>query len=370
MAIADAPHPITASTGDAGMSWLPLDGQLVSSDPAACWFADGLHVFALDSHHTMIHKRRGGRWSEWQLLGEHVAFEHGPVACQALGRLHVFAVGLDNATYQNSTSDGWAWSGWRSLGGWVEPAPAVVGSPGCIDVFGRGFDNAVWHIFSTGAEDCSSRDSLEGAIPDGHPAKVKAPGWSDWYSLGGVVSSNPVAAACGGSPRLLELFVRGTDRALWHARHDGSAWTSWEWWGGSPCSQPAAASWGGLRVDVVARGPGNHLWHKAYDGRGKRFYEELVETEELLSKPTLLARGPGNLWVLARGLDATVRCARSSPEGLFERWVALPGGPFRGDPVVALDAPRDDGLTDLFARGFDSILYHTQLKAEDGGTLG
>jgi hypothetical protein len=300
-------------TGNTAMSWTPLNGQLIASDPAACWFDDGVHVFALDSHHTLIHKRRTDRWSEWQLLGEHLAFDYGPVACRALGQLFVVAVGLDNATYQNSTADGWTWSGWRSLGGWVEPAPAVVGSPGCIDLFGRGFDNAVWHIFSTGVEGCSNRYSLEGAIPDGHPAKVKPPaGWSDWYSLGGIASSNPVAVACGDSPRLLELFVRGSDRALWHARYDGDTWTNWgPWsWGGSICSQLAAASWGGLRVDVVARSTENHLWHKAYEARGKRFYEEMVETEELLSRPTLLARGPGHLWVFARGLDATVRCAR------------------------------------------------------------
>jgi hypothetical protein len=344
------------------MSWQPLNEQPVSSDPAACWFADGLHVFALDSHGTLIHKRRTDRWSEWQLLGEHLAFEHGPAACRALGQLHVFAVGLDNATYQNSSADGWAWSGWRSLGGWVEPAPAVVGSPGTIDVFGRGFDNAAWHIFSTGGEDCSRPASIEGGIPDWHPAKVKAVGWSDWYSLGGIASSNPVAVTSGESPHVLDLFVRGADRALWHARR-GNTWTNWESWGGSICSYPTAASWGGQRVDVVARDAGNHLWHKACDARKKRFYEELIDTEELLSRPTLLARGPGQLWVFARGLDAAVRWARSSPDGLFETWSALPGGPFRGDPVAALHAPGEDSPIDLFARGFDSILYHTQLDA-------
>jgi hypothetical protein len=51
-------------------------------------------------------------------------------------------------------------------------------------------------------------------------------GWSPWASLGGVLTSN-IAVGQNADGRL-ELFVRGTDGALWHK------------WQGAPAIQPPA----------------------------------------------------------------------------------------------------------------------------------
>ena len=47
------------------------------------------------------------------------------------------------------------------------------------------------------------------------------PSVTDWESLGGVLTSEPVAVAWG--ENRLDVFVRGTDNALWH-----------KWWDGTP----------------------------------------------------------------------------------------------------------------------------------------
>ena len=48
-------------------------------------------------------------------------------------------------------------------------------------------------------------------------------GWSGWESLGGVLSASPTAASWG--PGRIDVFVRGTDNALYHRWYAGAAWS-------------------------------------------------------------------------------------------------------------------------------------------------
>ncbi|MEH2385895.1 MAG: hypothetical protein V7K14_08975, partial [Nostoc sp.] len=63
----------------------------------------------------------------------------------------------------------------------------------------------------------------------------------------------------------LDVFVRGTDNALWHKWFDGG-WSGWESLGGILTSSPTAVSWSYGRIDVFARGTDNALWHQWFDG--------------------------------------------------------------------------------------------------------
>ena len=108
-----------------------------------------------------------------------------------------------------------------------------------IDAFVRGIDNALWHIWFVGVF------------------------WSNWESLGGVLTSGPAVASWGYNR--LDVFGRGTDNALWHKWWNGS-WSAWESLGGALTSAPAAASWGYNRIDILARGTDNALWHKSWSG--------------------------------------------------------------------------------------------------------
>ena len=77
------------------------------------------------------------------------------------------------------------------------------------------------------------------------------------------MSSGPAVAAWGSNR--LDVFVRGTDAALWHKWWDGSKWNTWESLGGNLNSAPAAASWGSGRLDVLVRGNDGALWQKYYE---------------------------------------------------------------------------------------------------------
>jgi hypothetical protein len=88
-------------------------------------------------------------------------------------------------------------------------------------VFARGTDNALWHIWQT--------------APHTGP-------WSGWASLGGGITSDPVAID--NSDGRLEVFARGSDDALWHiwqkAPHTGP-WSNWASLGGRLINDPIAA---------------------------------------------------------------------------------------------------------------------------------
>jgi microsomal dipeptidase-like Zn-dependent dipeptidase len=91
-----------------------------------------------------------------------------------------------------------------------------------------------------------------------------------YEQLGGEpIASDP--AVCSWAPGRLDVFVRGTDNALWTKWYDGNNWSGYLQLGGEPiASDPAAVSWGPNRIDVFVRGTDNALWTKWYDGNNWR----------------------------------------------------------------------------------------------------
>jgi hypothetical protein len=85
--------------------------------------------------------------------------------------------------------------------------------------------------------------------------------------VGGQTNSNPAASSA--QAGTIDLFMRGTDNALYTRHFTGSSWSSWTHLGGSLTSGPAAAvpqvetsfpnsvPWG---TEVIAVGPDQHLW--------------------------------------------------------------------------------------------------------------
>src|SRR5262245_13368926 len=71
--------------------------------------------------------------------------------------------------------------------------------------------------------------------------------------------SDPAAVSWG--PGRIDVFVRGSDNALWHKWFENQ-WSGWESLGGSITSAPDVASWGAGRLDVFARGSDNSMMHK------------------------------------------------------------------------------------------------------------
>ena len=87
--------------------------------------------------------------------------------------------------------------------------------------------------------------------------------WSGYEQLGPEPIASP--GVCCRAAGLLDVFVRGTDNALWHKSFDtNTGWTGYEQLGAEPiASAPAAVSSGGGRMDVFVRGT-DALWHKSF----------------------------------------------------------------------------------------------------------
>ena len=99
---------------------------------------------------------------------------------------------------------------------------------------------------------------------------------ADWESLGGVLSSGP--DVCSWAAGRLDIFVRGTDDALWHKWYD-NGWSDWESLGGVLTSDPTAVSWSNGRIDVFVRGTDNALWHAWFDGSWSLFDSREINVE-------------------------------------------------------------------------------------------
>src|SRR2546425_13374163 len=86
--------------------------------------------------------------------------------------------------------------------------------------------------------------------------------------MGGLSVSGPEAVRWG--PNRIDVFVLGTDRALYHKWWDGTAWkpslTGYEEMGGLIQGQPKAVAWGPNRLDVFVKGTDRALYHKWWDG--------------------------------------------------------------------------------------------------------
>ena len=182
----------------------------ISSDPLAIPTAAS-RLFVRGSDHAVWHKWQtapNNGWSGWASLGGWI--DMLDVGRNADGRLELFVRGADHAVWHNwQTAPNNGWSGWASLGGWVDRLAVAQNQDGRLEVFARGADGAVWHNWQTAPNN----------------------GWSGWASLGGWIDELAVDQNADGR---LEVFARGSDRALWHnwQTAPNNGWSNWASLGG------------------------------------------------------------------------------------------------------------------------------------------
>jgi acylphosphatase len=217
--------------------WFSLGGNL-EGIPAAANNEDGrIEVFARSAGGTMEHAWQdapNGKMGNFATLGGTWASDPA-LAKNHDGRLEVFAVGTDGALHHAwQTKANGGWSSWASLGtagGGLSEPRAILAHDGTLRVIAIGKDHATWMI----AQDSG--------------------GWGDWTSLGGDATSNPTVAKNGDGR--LEVFVRGTDGALWHKWEKtlNGAWSGWTSLGGG-VHRPFASTDADGRIEVFVRGDG------------------------------------------------------------------------------------------------------------------
>jgi hypothetical protein len=216
------------------------------------------------------------------------------------------------------------------LGGQLIGGPAVVETSTGLAVFGRGTNSALWWTHQVSGR------------------------WSSWQSLGGVITSQPAAAAgVAVSFGPLVALARGANRALWYrVRAASGSWSAWHSAGGVllPGTGPAAAtSLGNLVVAVI--GTNHRVW--LFGPLGMQVYGFIDFGGVTSSTPGIAAiSAPVAVVVYARGTNNALWYKTSIlPIGNPADWKSL-GGRLTSGPA-ATTAP--GGKTYVFVLGTDHL---------------
>jgi C1A family cysteine protease len=176
--------------------------------------------------------------------------------------------------------------------------------------------------------------------------------WSAWTSLGGILTSDPAAASPASGK--IDVFVRGTDGGLWQMEYSNGGWHSWTSLGGIMYSGtgPAASSWGSGRLDVFVVGTDHGLWHQGYNGAWSG-WESLGGI--LTSDPAAASPASGKIDVFVRGTDGGLWQMEYSNGG-WHSWTSLGGIMYSGTGPAA--SSWGSGRLDVFVVGTDHGLWH------------
>ncbi len=257
-ATGDGAVALTGRTADGraeAQTWVPGDGlgaatalsRAVRGAPAVVSRRSGpLEVFARGTDDAVwTRARTGSGWTPWTSLGGVVRSR--PTAARGAGDdLHVLASGSDGRVWQRSSTAPGTWSRWTSVGGAPAPgtAPAAVATGADrLDVVVRDAGGisrrraragawGPWTALGGDAEGDPAVASAGGELTvvvrraDGSAATRSASAGDVWRSLGGVLASDPAAAADLGSGRL-DVLVTGTDGRLWTRSRTASGWSGW-----------------------------------------------------------------------------------------------------------------------------------------------
>jgi hypothetical protein len=287
--------------------WTSMGGVFQSGPSVILNFKAETEIFITGADKQIWHKKSTNRnsteFTPFRSMGGR--FSSGPSAVtDSEGLIHIFARGVDRAlwhTMQIRADDGTVSFGeWSSLGGTLTSSPqAVVDNEGLIHVFSRGMNRALIQKQSVVNETYHIS-------------------WSPWMSLGGNLASSPKAVALSDSVGFLEVFSRAADKGLWRKRQvldpenldEPIKWATWEGLGGSIASGPASAvnSFGNL--DLFVRGTDKAIWHKQQIVVSEDGQEDWTAWESLAgivsTSPSVAREEEGLVHVFVRGVDRSI----------------------------------------------------------------
>jgi C1A family cysteine protease len=180
-------------------------------------------------------------------------------------------------------------------------------------------------------------------------------GWSGWASEGGVLMSN-IATGCNADGRL-EVFVRGTDNAVWHKWQvaPNGTWSGWASEGGVIMGDVAIGANADGRLEMFVCGTDGALWHKWQLAPNGSWSGWASEGGVLTSGIGVGSNADGRLEVFVRGTDGALwHKWQVAPNGTWSGW-ASEGGVLTSDIAVGRNA---DGRLEVFVRGTDLALWH------------
>ncbi len=203
------------------------------------------------------------------------------------------------------------------------------------------------------------------------PGWTSSPGTAGW-ALGGLTTVAAGAApAVASSGSRMDVFVRGSDGALWQNTYAQSGWSGWVSRGGVIASDPVAVSGRNGRVDVLARSPDNHTWHWSTADGAVYGWDEVADDVRgpaigaAGAKPAIVAPVPDQPEVFVRSLGALHRYYWSAGWHWGGTW-SLGGHTLVGSPGAA--ATSSDHRIDLFSPTKEGHVWNLPLTCKpDGG---
>ncbi|KAJ9614397.1 hypothetical protein H2200_002533 [Cladophialophora chaetospira] len=184
-------------------------------------------------------------------------------------------------------------------------------------------------------------------------------------SLGGETAPYQLGiAASARSSTNIDIFVVGTDRALYHKYHEtdmewGPGSVTWEPQSGGLISAPTVSTWAADRLDIWVIGDDYRIYQKYWDETGWNgwygFDPDYTWTKDA---PTVISWGVNRYDIfLVNATDQALYHKFWDGTGWFpadDGWEYL-GGYCTSRPVAV---SRQQGIIDVFARGGDGGLWH------------
>ena len=305
--------------------------------------AGRLEIFARGTDHGLWHQWQtapNNGWSGWASLGGWI--DRPFMGRNADGRLEAFVIGSDHALWHKwQTSPGGAWSGWASLGGLIDLLTVGQNADGRLEVFARGMDGAVWHKWQTAPNN----------------------GWSGWASLGGVIDLLVTGRNADGR---IEIFARGMDGAVWHKWQTApnNGWSGWASLGGIVDLLAVGQNADG-RLEIFARGMDGAVWAK-WQTAPNNGWSGWASHGGVIDQLAVGRNADGRLEVFARGMDQALwHKWQVAPNNGWSGWASLGG--WIDQPVVSRNA---DGRIEVFVIGSDHAVWHKWQVAPNNGWSG
>ncbi|MFI1092578.1 right-handed parallel beta-helix repeat-containing protein [Streptomyces sp. NPDC020917] len=166
----------------------------------------------------------------------------------------------------------------------------------------------------------------------------------------------------------ITVLARGKGDQLYRRAFDGTSWSEWGAWGGPNAGTfagaPAVTTANG-RTDVFVRGTDDQLWQRTWTAAsGWTGWTPLGGI--LVDDPCAATDTGGNITVVVHGTDDQLY-RRAFDGTSWSEWGAWGGpnaGTFAGAPAVTMA----NGRTDVFVRGTDDQLWQRTWSATSGWT--
>ena len=178
--------------------------------------------------------------------------------------------------------------------------------------------------------------------------------WTASTSLGGVLTSSPaVTSPANGA---MDAFVQGSDNGLWwqNTTNSGTTWSGWKSLGGVLASAPAVTSSGNGAMAVFVQGSDNALWWQNTTNSGTTWSGWKSLGGVLASAPAVTSSGSGAMGVFVQGSDNALWWQNTTNSGTtWSGWKSL-GGVLASAPAVTSPA---NGAMAVFVLGSDNSFW-------------